>query len=135
MNRSKLREIIIKILYETYIYETKDLNYNLDDLIKEQLETQNEFVTKTIFDIKNQQEKLNNIANKYMKNWNIERLSKVDKAIISLGIYELLFTDTPNIVAINEAVELAKIYSDDKVVKMINGILDNVMHNEETNDW
>ena len=93
MNRSKLREIIIKILYETYIYETKDLNYNLDDLIKEQLETQNEFVTKTIFDIKNQQEKLNNIANKYMKNWNIERLSKVDKAIISLGIYELLFTD------------------------------------------
>lgn len=134
MNRSKLREIIIKILYETYIYETKDLNYNLDDLIKEQLETQNEFVTKTIFDIKNQQEKLNNIANKYMKNWNIERLSKVDKAIISLGIYELLFTDTPNIVAINEAVELAKIYSDDKVVKMINGILDNVMHNEETND-
>ena len=134
MNRSKLREIIIKILYETYIYETKDLNYNLDDLIKEQLETQNEFVTKTIFDIKNQQEKLNNIANKYMKNWNIERLSKVDKAIISLGIYELLFTDTPNIVAINEAVELAKIYSDEKVVKMINGILDNVMHNEETND-
>lgn len=135
MNRSKLREIIIKILYETYIYETKDLNYNLDDLIKEQLETQNEFVTKTIFDIKNQQEKLNNIANKYMKNWNIERLSKVDKAIISLGIYELLFTDTPNIVAINEAVELAKIYSDEKVVKMINGILDNIMHNEETNDW
>ena len=135
MNRSKLREIIIKILYETYIYETKDLNYNLEDLIKEQLETQNEFVTKTIFDIKNQQEKLNNIANKYMKNWNIERLSKVDKAIISLGIYELLFTDTPNIVAINEAVELAKIYSDEKVVKMINGILDNIMHNEETNDW
>lgn len=134
MNRSKLREIIIKILYETYIYETKDLNYNLEDLIKEQLETQNEFVTKTIFDIKNQQEKLNNIANKYMKNWNIERLSKVDKAIISLGIYELLFTDTPNIVAINEAVELAKIYSDEKVVKMINGILDNIMHNEETND-
>ena len=134
MNRSKLREIIIKILYETYIYETKDLNYNLGDLIKEQLETQNEFVTKTIFDIKNQQEKLNNIANKYMKNWNIERLSKVDKAIISLGIYELLFTDTPNIVAINEAVELAKIYSDEKVVKMINGILDNIMHNEETND-
>lgn len=134
MNRSKLREIIIKVLYETYIYETKDLNYNLEDLIKEQLETQNEFVTKTIFDIKNQQEKLNNIANKYMKNWNIERLSKVDKAIISLGIYELLFTDTPNIVAINEAVELAKIYSDEKVVKMINGILDNIMHNEETND-
>lgn len=134
MNRSKLREIIIKILYETYIYETKDLNYNLDDLIKEQLETQNEFVTKTIFDIKNQQEKLNNIANKYMKNWNIERLSKVDKAIISLGIYELLFTDTPNIVAINEAVELAKIYSDDKVVKMINGILDNVMHSEIKNE-
>lgn len=134
MNRSKLREIIIKVLYQKYIYDSKNLDYNLENLINEQLDTKNDFVIDTVININKNQEKLNKIANKHMKNWNLERLSKVDKAIISLGIYELLFTDTPNIVAINEAIELAKLYSDEKVVKMINGILDSIMHNEETNE-
>lgn len=135
MNRSKLREIIIKVLYQKYIYDSKNIDYNLENLVKEQLDTKNDFVIDAVININKNQEKLNKIANKHMKDWNIERLSKVDKAIISLGIYELLFTDTPNIVAINEAIELAKLYSDEKVVKMINGILDSIMHSEETNDW
>ena len=134
MNRSKLREIIIKVLYQKYIYDSKNIDYNLENLVKEQLDTKNDFVIDAVININKNQEKLNKIANKHMKDWNIERLSKVDKAIISLGIYELLFTDTPNIVAINEAIELAKLYSDEKVVKMINGILDNIMHSEETNE-
>ena len=134
MNRSKLREIIIKVLYQKYIYDSKNIDYNLENLVKEQLDTKNDFVIDAVININKNQEKLNKIANKHMKDWNIERLSKVDKAIISLGIYELLFTDTPNIVAINEAIELAKLYSDEKVVKMINGILDNIMHSEDTND-
>ena len=66
-----------------------------------------------------------------MKNWNIDRLSKVDKAIISLAIYELFSSDTPNIVAINEAIELSKKYSDEKVTKMINAALDKIYHNED----
>lgn len=134
MNRSKLREIIVKVLYETYIYDSKDINYNLKDLIKEQLETQNDFVNLSLEKIKENQQEIDNIANTYMKNWSIDRLSKVDKAILSLGIYELLKTDTPSIVAINEAVELAKKYSDEKVVKMINGVLDKIMHSENIDD-
>ena len=65
-----------------------------------------------------------------MKNWSIDRLSRVDKAILSLGTYELVYYSTPNIVAINEAVELAKKYSDDKVIKMINAVLDSIYKNE-----
>ena len=57
--------------------------------------------------------------------------SKVDKAIISIGIYELIYTDTPPLVAINEAIELSKKYSDEKVTKMINGVLDKIYHEEE----
>ena len=48
-----------------------------------------------------------------------------------MGIYELLYTKTPEVVSINEAIELAKIYSDDDVRKMINGVLDKVYHNKE----
>ena len=47
-----------------------------------------------------------------------------------MGIFELLYMDTPDIVAINEAIELAKTYSDDSVRKMINGVLDKVYHNK-----
>ena len=48
-----------------------------------------------------------------------------------MGIYELLYTNTPEVVAINEAVELSKKYSDDKVKNMINGVLDKVYHEEK----
>jgi N utilization substance protein B len=61
----------------------------------------------------------------------MDRLNKVDQAILSLGIYELLYTETPSVVAINEAIELSKKYSDESVTKMINGVLDKVYHEEE----
>lgn len=127
--RSELREIIIKILYQIYILDSVSVSYNLNDIIKEEMETHNEFVTTTITNIIESQTKINDIANRYLKDWTIDRLSKVDKAILSLGIYELLETDTPNIVCINEAVELAKKYSDGEVIKMINATLDSIYHN------
>ena len=61
----------------------------------------------------------------------MNRLNKVDQAILSLGIYELLYTDTPSVVAINEAIELSKKYSDESVTKMINGVLDKIYHDED----
>jgi N utilization substance protein B len=130
MNRSKLREIIITILYQKYIYESKNISYEIEDIIKENLNIDNSFVTEAITYINNHQKEIDNLANKYMKDWSINRLSKVDKAIISLGIYELTISDTPNIVAINEAIELSKKYSDEKVTKMINGVLDKILHEE-----
>ena len=61
----------------------------------------------------------------------MDRLNKVDQAILLLAIYELIYTDTPSIVSINEAVELSKKYSDEAVTKMINGVLDKIYHDEE----
>jgi N utilization substance protein B len=131
-NRSELREVIIKVLYSTYILDDINSNYDLKELIKEHLEVENDFVEDTCKGIIKDQNNINKLANKYLKesNWTIDRLSKVDKAIINLGIYELISTDTPPIVAINEAVELSKKYSDAKVTSMINAVLDNVYHNE-----
>lgn len=134
MNRSKLREIIITILYQTYIYESKSISYDIDDVIKENLDVDNDFVKDAVYYINKNQKSINELANKYMENWNIDRLSKVDKAIISLAIYELIDTDTPNIVAINEAIELSKKFSDEKVTKLINGVLDKILHEEVNNE-
>ena len=133
-NRSELREIIMKVIYQINILKNGNLEYDIDSLIKEQLEIKNEFVDDSVKGIIKNQEEINSLANKYMKNWTIDRLNQVDQAILSLGIYELKYTKTPSIVSINEAIELSKKYSDTDVTKMINGILDNVYHSEINNE-
>ena len=130
-NRSELREIIMKILYQVNILKSGKLEYDLDKLIKEQLEVKNEFVDEIVIGVVNNQEEINALANKYLKNWTIDRLNQVDQAILSMGIYELKYTETPSIVSINEAIELSKKYSDEDVTKMINGVLDSIYHTEE----
>lgn len=130
-NRSKLREIIMKVIYQVKILEETNLEYKIDDLIKEQLEVENEFVNTSVKGIIAHQKEIETLANKYLKDWKLDRLNKVDQAILSLGIYELQYTDTPSIVAINEAIELSKTYSDEAVTKMINGVLDKIYHEEE----
>lgn len=130
-NRSELREVIMKVIYQTYILDKTKNNYDVDDLIKEQLEVENDYVKDCVNGIIKNQKEINDLANKHMNNWTINRLNKVDQAIISLGIYELIYTDTPSIVAINEAIELSKKYSEEAVTKMINGVLDKIYHEEE----
>ncbi len=130
-NRSELREIIMKVLYQINLFKEAKIDYNKEDLIKEQLEVENDFVNDSINGIENHQKEIIELANKYLKDWTIDRLNKVDQAILELGIYELMYTDTPSVVAINEAIELSKKYSDEAVTKMINGVLDKVYHEEE----
>ena len=129
-NRSELREVIMKVIYQVNLYNS-DINYDIDDLIKEQLEVENSFVNDTVKGIIENQNTINELANKYLKDWTMDRVNKVDQAILSLGIYELMYTDTPSVVSINEAIELSKKYSDEAVTKMINGVLDKIYHEEE----
>ncbi len=132
-NRSELREIIMKVIYQVNILKEGNLDYNINELIKEQLEIENDFVNETVNGIVKNQKEIDTLANKYLKKWTIDRFNKVDQAILSIGIYELMYTDTPSVVAINEALELSKKYSDLDVIKMINGVLDNIYHSEEQN--
>ena len=129
-NRSELREIIMRVLYQVSIYEETKVKYNVDDLIHEALDIENSFVNETVYGVIENKSKIISLANKYLKDWTIDRLNKVDQAILSIGIYELMYTDTPSVVSINEAIELSKKYSEDAVVKMINGVLDKIYHEE-----
>ena len=133
-NRSELREIAMKVLYQVYIFQDSKTEYNVEELIKDQLEIDNDFVNELVYNIIDKQKEISKMANKYLVDWNINRLSKVDKAILSIGIYELLYTETPSVVAINEAIELSKKYSDEKVTKMLNATLDKIYHNEEIDE-
>lgn len=128
INRSEARKIIMTILYQIVVYDKNKMIYEVEDVIKENLEIDNEFVKDIVYGVITYQNDLDKIANKYLNNWTIDRLGSTDIAILRMGIYELLYTKTPSIVSINEAVELAKTYSDESVVKMINAVLDKVYH-------
>ncbi len=125
-NRSELRKKCMTILYQIDIYSTNGIKYDIDEIINEVSKIENEFIKEIVYGVITYKNDIDTIANKYLENWNIDRLGNTDKAILRMGIFELLYTETPDIVAINEAIELAKIYSDDAVRKMINGVLDKI---------
>lgn len=130
LSRSELRKQIMTILYQINIYDNSKMKYNVDDVIKEVSKVENEFVKDTVYGVITYKNDIDELANKYLNNWTISRLGNTDQAILRMGIYELIYTETPDIVAINEAIELAKSYSDDDVRKMINGVLDKILHNK-----
>lgn len=127
ITRSELREKAMIILYQVDIMKNNNVEFNIENLIAENLEIDNEFVRNIVYGVITHQESLDEIANSHMKDWTIKRIDKTGAAILRIGLYEILYeADTPNIVAINEAVELAKKYSDDNVRKIINAVLDKV---------
>lgn len=130
-NRSELREVIMKVLYQVFLFQESKIDYQLKDLIHEQLEVENQFVDDCIHGVLEHQEDIVKMANESLNDWKYNRLNKVDQAILALGIYELIYTDTPSVVCINEAIELSKQYSDEAVTKMINGVLDKIYHEVE----
>ena len=131
MNRTELRKKIMTILYQIFLYDSNDIDYIVNDVIKESVPVENEFVNQIVNGVLEYKNDIDKIANKHLKDWTIDRLGKTDQAILRMGIYELVYTDTPEIVAINEAVALAKEYSDEKVKNMINAVLDSIYHGEK----
>lgn len=128
LTRTELRKKIMTILYQINVYQKNHVAYQVENMIKEVCEIENEFVKDMVYGVITYQNEIDEIANKYLKKWTIDRLGNTDQAILRMGIYELKYTDTPPVVAINEAIELAKDYSDDDVRKMINGALDAYYH-------
>ena len=125
--RSELRNIAMIILYQIDIYEDRKVPFEIDEVIKANLEIDNEFVKDIVYGVVTSFDELTDEANKYLKDWTIDRIDATGAAILRMALYEIKYTDTPNVVVINEAVELAKKYSDEEVRKMINAVLDKVI--------
>ena len=128
VSRSELREKIMTILYQIEMYNKNKFEYKVEDIIKENINISSEFVEKIVNGVIEKHEDLDEKANNYLTDWTIDRLDNLGATILRMSIYEILYTDTPKIVAINEAVELAKKYSDENVRKMINAVLDKIVN-------
>jgi N utilization substance protein B len=133
LTRTEAREKIMIILYQIDLYKKEHMEYNVEDVIKENLEIDNKYVHDIVNGVLENQEKIDKIINKYLEKWTLNRLGKTDASILRLATYEMLYYDTPALVVLNEAIELAKKYSDDKVVALVNAVLDKIRDNEEIN--
>ncbi len=122
--RSELREKIMVILYQIDIYHERNLPYEIDEVIKDNIDIDNEFVKSIVYGVVTYKDELDALANSLMKDWTIDRIDKSGAAILRMALYELKYTDTPEVVVINEAIELSKKYSDEPVRKIINAVLD-----------
>ena len=128
--RSLLREKIMIILYQYDLMKSNGLDCDINEIMKDNMEVENDFVKDMVYGVITYQSELDKLADSKMKDWDISRIDKTGASILRLALYELKYTDTPFVVIINEAVELAKKYSDDNVRKMINAILDKVVKEE-----
>ena len=133
LSREKARVKIMTILYQISLYKKAKLDIDVDYIINENECMDDLFVLEVVRGVVLHDEEIEAIANKYLKNWTLNRLGLTDQAIIKMGIYEIMYTDTPSKVCIDEAINLAHDYSDDSVVGMINSVLDRVYHNESNN--
>ena len=130
MNISKMREYAFMLLYELEIQKKFD-EENLEIFLENNnIEDNNakEYITKIVQGIKENEPKIEEtISSKLKPEWKLDRISKINIALLKLSIYEIIYTDVPYKVAINEAIELAKTYGEENSANFINGVLANVV--------
>ena len=135
MGRRDARKLAFYLLFQYDFVENNDFDEvkNIFMSVSEDETTENDreyIVTKTD-GVMAHLEEIDEILSKYAKGWTVERMSKVDKAILRLAVYEIKFApDVPDKVAVNEAVELAKTYSSDEAPAFVNGILGKIVSSE-----
>ena len=134
LTRTQAREKIMIILYQIDFYVKSNISFDVEEVIKENLEIDNKYVRDVVNGVLENLDNIDKTISKYLDNWDLDRLGKTDRSILRLGTYEMMYYDTPSIVAINEAIELSKKYSDEKIVKLINAVLDKIRDNEDINE-
>lgn len=124
-SRHELREAVFKILFQV---ENTELDYKeLLELEQEEI-VNSSYVNTTLTEIIDKLEEIDNVISNNLKDWKLERLSKMDRQILRISAYEILYSDIPYKVSINEAVELSKKYSEkDESYKFINGVLKGIV--------
>jgi N utilization substance protein B len=130
--RSRAREIVIQVLYEDDL--NPDRSPEAADLfLRNRLNDDQElidFARSLLVGVRKHRTEIDQLLVERADNWTLERMAVTDRNILRLGAYEMLHGGTPERVAINEAVELAKRYGAKQSPQFVNGVLDRFMHKE-----
>lgn len=133
MTRTEIRELTFELLYSLEIQKMEQQEYNeqIELFLVEQNVSQEKaktYMTETINGIaKNKEEILELISQNLKEKWDISRVSKINITLLKLATYEIVYTELPYKVVVNEAVKIAKKYGDDTSPAFINGVLANII--------
>lgn len=131
MNRTAIRENTFKLIYSLEIQNAENLEEQIELFFESNDITDKEaqkYIKNVVIGInENQKEILSDIEKNLKSDWKISRISKMDLSVLKLAIYEIKFNQIPYKVAINEAVEIAKKYGEDKSKNFVNGVLASIV--------
>lgn len=130
MTRREIREHLVRMLYCREFHDKADMDEQLLIYMdKSDIQAQNkDYFSARFSDIISKLDKIDELISDKCVGWKISRIAKVDLSILRLAIYEIKFDDTiPDKVAINEAVEIAKIYGQESSAGFINGVLAKIL--------
>ena len=131
MNRSAMRENAFKLVYSLEIQQEENLEEQIDLFFESNSITDEEtkkYIKDVILGIRKEENNIQNYIEQNLKSdWKLNRISKMDLSILKVAIYEIKYNQIPYKVAINEAVELAKKYGEDKSKNFVNGILASIV--------
>ena len=133
MTRTETRELTFELLYSLEVQKMEQEEYNeqIELFLVEQNVSQEKaktYMTETVNGIaKNKEEILELISQNLKEKWDISRVSKINITLLKLATYEIMYTELPYKVVVNEAVEIAKKYGDDTSPAFINGVLANII--------
>jgi len=134
--RSKARATALSLLYQIEISKV-DFHQALQDYSENYPQKQEviDFFSLLVEGVITNMSSIDALIKKHVKNWEIKRMAVVDRNILRLGCFELLFSeDIPPKVAINEAIELAKRFGDIDSPRFVNGILDKIYKMERSKE-
>lgn len=137
MNRHELREAVFKNIFQIPFYENDKPEMELPEInLEEEFEVSEEdqeYIDTKVADILSHIKDIDKTIEESSHGWKVKRLGKSELAILRLAIYEIIYDDDiPERVAINEAVELAKAYTDVKAAGFINGVLAGVLNSRKS---
>ena len=128
MKRRTAREKALQALFQIDISKA-ETEEAISNVLEEQADDQ--YLTQLVEGTVHHQEEIDHVIKGYLEKWTIDRLAHVDRSLLRLAVYELMYCkeDVPANVALDEAIEIAKIYGDDQSSRFINGVLSKVKQN------
>lgn len=127
--RSRAREVVLQVLYQDDLNPERDMHPS-DTFLRQRLQHQQDlidFAQSLLSGVRRNRDELDQILSSQADNWALDRMAATDRNVLRLGAYEILYAETPDRVAINEAVELAKRFGAKQSSQFVNGILDGLL--------
>lgn len=131
--RSRAREIALQLLYQEDLNADQAEDVRLS-FLHGRLQYNRKLIefAKSLLDgVQQNREAIDRALELTARNWRLSRMAATDRNVLRLGAYEILFGDTPDRVAVNEAIELAKRYGTNNSAQFVNGVLDRLMKSKD----